>query len=207
MLAAKLVATGTLPKFAPDQNFGKVAGAPLSFRDTEGVGARGEHPSTTLRVVPLPVPGRFKAIAAHSTSPERGGGPPRSGGGGVGPSLVKPDSNVLTKAPAPVAEAPKAPAGPVIIPGRVDFQQAGCTPEYPRASLRNEETGVTRLTVTIGADGLVTDVVIAKSSGFRGLDNAVRAQLLSGSCKNKPGTVDGKPQATTTQVEYVWKLD
>lgn len=122
-------------------------------------------------------------------------------------SNVKPDSNVLTKAPAPVAEAPKAPAGPVIIPGRVDFQQAGCTPEYPRASLRNEETGVTRLTVTIGADGLVTDVVIAKSSGFRGLDNAVRAQLLSGSCKNKPGTVDGKPQATTTQVEYVWKLD
>jgi protein TonB len=122
-------------------------------------------------------------------------------------SNVKPDSNVLTKAPAPVAEAPKAPAGPVIIPGRVDFQQAGCTPEYPRASLRNEETGVTRLTVTIGADGAVTDVVIAKSSGFRGLDNAVRAQLLSGSCKNKPGTVDGKPQATTTQVEYVWKLD
>ena len=122
-------------------------------------------------------------------------------------SNVKPDSNALTKTVAPVAEVAKPAAGPVVIPGRVDFNQSGCTPEYPRASLRNEETGVTRLTVTIGADGMVTDVAIAKSSGFRGLDNAVRAQLLSGTCKNKPGTVDGKPQATTQTVEYVWKLD
>ncbi len=123
-------------------------------------------------------------------------------------SNVKPETNTMTKAAAPVvAEAPKAPAAPVTVPAHIDFQQAGCKPDYPRASLRNEEAGVTGLSVTVGADGNVTDVTVVKSSGFRGLDNAVRAQLLSGSCKNKPGTVDGKPQATTTRVDYVWKLD
>lgn len=121
-------------------------------------------------------------------------------------SSVKPESNVLPKTIAPVVtEAVKS--APVVIPARIDFEQSGCRPEYPRTSLRNEETGMTTLSVTTGADGLVTEVNIIKSSGFRGLDNAVRAQLLSGSCRNKPGTVDGKPQATTTQVQYLWKLD
>jgi protein TonB len=121
-------------------------------------------------------------------------------------SNAKPESNTIQKTAAPVTEAPKA-TGPSIVPAHIDFQQAGCKPEYPRASLRNEETGETGLTVTVGADGSVTDVAITKSSGFRGLDNAVRAQLMSGSCKNKPGTVDGKPQATQSRVNYVWKLD
>lgn len=121
-------------------------------------------------------------------------------------SQVKPESNVLPKTVAqPVVE--NKPAGPSMVPGVIDFNAAGCKPEYPRASLRNEETGTVMLSVVIGADGNVTDVKIDKSSGFRGLDNAVRAQLLSGTCKNKPGTVDGKPQTTTTKVQYVWKLD
>jgi protein TonB len=120
-------------------------------------------------------------------------------------SNVRPDSNVLPKAVAPVVS--ERPAGPSIVPAVINFEQAGCKPEYPRASLRNEETGTVVLSVVTGADGSVTEVKIDKSSGFRGLDNAVRTQLLSGSCKNKPGTVDGKPQATTTKVQYVWKLD
>lgn len=122
-------------------------------------------------------------------------------------SNVKPDSNAMTKAAPVVSDAPKAVAPPVVVAAKIDFEQGGCKPEYPRASLRNEETGVTTLSVTTGADGSVTAVNVIKSSGFRGLDNAVRSQLLSGSCRNKPGTIDGKPQETTTQVQYVWKLD
>jgi protein TonB len=122
-------------------------------------------------------------------------------------SNVKPEGNTMTKTVAPVSDAPKAVAAPVYVAAKIDFEQAGCKPDYPRSSLRNEETGVTTLSVTTGADGSVTAVNIVKSSGFRGLDNAVRAQLLAGSCKNKPGTIDGKPQETTTQVQYVWKLD
>ena len=118
---------------------------------------------------------------------------------------VRPDSNVLPKAIAPVVS--ERPPGQSIVPAVINWDQAGCRPDYPRASLRNEETGTTVLLVTVGGDGAVTDVKIDKSSGFRGLDNAVRALLMSGSCKNKPGTVDGKPQATQTKVAYVWKLD
>ena len=123
-------------------------------------------------------------------------------------SEVRPESNVIPKAvaaPSPVADT-KA-AGPSIVPGVIDFNVGGCKPEYPRASLRNEETGTVVLSVLIGADGSVSDVKIDKSSGFRGLDNAVKSQLMSGSCKNKPGTVDGKPQQTWAKVQYVWKLE
>lgn len=121
-------------------------------------------------------------------------------------SQVKPDSNVLPRTVQQPVVSEK-PAGPSIVPASINFEQAGCKPEYPRASLRNEETGTVVLSVLVGADGNVTDVKIDKSSGFRGLDNAVRSQLLSGSCKNKPGTVDGKPQQTWSKVQYVWKLE
>lgn len=122
-------------------------------------------------------------------------------------SNVKPENPTFakTQAAAP-ADTPK-PAGPVTVPAVIDFNVAGCKPEYPRASLRNEETGTVILSVLIGGDGTVSDVKIDKSSGFRGLDNAVRSQLMSGACKNKPGTVDGKPQPTWTKVQYVWKLE
>ena len=122
-------------------------------------------------------------------------------------SNVKPDNPVFAKTQQTAPSEPAKATGPVTVPGVIDFNVAGCKPEYPRASLRNEETGTVVLSVLIGADGAVSEVKIDKSSGFRGLDNAVRAQLMSGSCKNKPGTVDGKPQPTWTKVQYVWKLD
>ena len=122
-------------------------------------------------------------------------------------SNVKPDNPVFAKTQQTAPPEPAKPTGPVTVPGVIDFNVAGCKPEYPRASLRNEETGTVVLSVLIGADGAVSEVKIDKSSGFRGLDNAVRAQLMSGSCKYKPGTVDGKPQPTWTKVHYVWKLD
>ncbi|MCH8623131.1 energy transducer TonB, partial [Undibacterium sp. TS12] len=92
-------------------------------------------------------------------------------------SEVRPESNQLQKTPppAPAVVAEAKPAGPSIVPGVIDFNVAGCKPEYPRASLRNEETGTVQLSVLIGADGSVSDVKIDKSSGFRGLDNAVRS--------------------------------
>ena len=122
-------------------------------------------------------------------------------------SNVKPENPVFAKTQAAAPAEPAKATGPVTVPGVIDFNVPGCKPEYPRASLRNEETGTVVLSVLIGADGSVADVKIDKSSGFRGLDNAVRTQLMSGACKNKPGTVDGKPQQTWTKVQYDWKLD
>jgi len=57
----------------------------------------------------------------------------------------------------------------------------------------------------IGIDGRVADSKVAKSSGFRDLDNAARSALSR--CRFKPGLADGKPQQSWTKVQYVWKLE
>ena len=120
---------------------------------------------------------------------------------------VKPTSNELPKTVAQPAEGGEARA-PVIVPAQVKFGSTNCPPpDYPRSSLRNEESGVTVLNVTFGPDGVVSNAVVEKSSGFRTLDSAVKNYLMSGQCKaDKVGTVDGKPQSTTARVQYVWSL-
>ncbi len=94
-----------------------------------------------------------------------------------------------------------------VIPAVIDFRQPGCHPEYPREALSKNQTGTVILSVVTAADGHISDVKIDKSSNFELLDHAVRDKLLAGACKNKPGTLDGKAVATTTKVQYVWKLE
>ena len=104
--------------------------------------------------------------------------------------------------PPVVREAPTT--GQVLVPAVVDSRNCE-KPEYPRKSLRNEETGTVTLQFLIGLDGRVVESKIDKSSGSRDLDNAARAALSL--CKFKPGTVDGKPQQSWTKMQYVWKLE
>ncbi len=59
VLPPEFVPAGAFAQLAPHQHFGQIAGAPLAFRYLKSGIACGEHPSTTLRAVPLPVPGRF----------------------------------------------------------------------------------------------------------------------------------------------------
>ena len=89
----------------------------------------------------------------------------------------------------------------------INFETPGCKPDYPRQSLRNEETGTTKLEVAVSETGNIDTVNISKSSGFKGLDDSVRTQLLLGSCKAVPGKKDGNPIAASTKVSYVWMLD
>jgi protein TonB len=69
---------------------------------------------------------------------------------------------------APVAAAP-APARAVDLD---ENRISGNPPKYPIESLRKKEQGTVLLHLTVGADGSVTDIVIARSSGFERLDNA-----------------------------------
>ena len=85
------------------------------------------------------------------------------------------------------------------------FDAAKCKVEYPKASLMNEEQGVTSMSFLVNADGSVSDSKLEKSSGFKGLDKAAIKGLSS--CKFKPGTKDGAPAQTWTKVDYAWKLD
>lgn len=96
---------------------------------------------------------------------------------------------------------------PVVVAGRIDFQNPGCKIEYPREALKARLTGETFLTVIINPDGNIGEVTILKSSGHEILDNAVKDKLRSGSCQTAPGTVDGVPKPTQTKIRYVWKLE
>ena len=85
------------------------------------------------------------------------------------------------------------------------FDAKNCKAEYPKASLMNEEQGITSMSFLVSADGSVADSKLEKSSGFKGLDKAALKGLSA--CKFKPGTKDGAPAQTWTKVDYAWKLD
>lgn len=113
---------------------------------------------------------------------------------------VRPVSTELAKPPAPAPVVAK----PVVVAAVADFNSCA-KPEWPKASLRNEETGTVTLSFLIGTDGRVADSKVLRSSGFRDLDRA--AMLGIGKCQFKPGTIDGKPESTWMQMQYVWTLE
>lgn len=118
---------------------------------------------------------------------------------------VKPATNDLQKAPpAPPAPPAKAAATGIHVNAVADMSTCA-KPEYPKSSLRNEETGTSTLKFLIGLDGHVVEAQIVKSSGFRDLDKAAIGALSK--CKFKPGTTDGKPEQSWAPVAYVWTLD
>lgn len=119
-------------------------------------------------------------------------------------SQAKPQSTDLQRTPpAPPAQPAKA-SGPSKTPAVVNFDTCA-KPEYPKSSLRNEETGTSTITFLIGADGSVKDSKITKSSGFRDLDKAAQGAL--GKCRFKPATENGQPVETWQPVAYDWRLD
>ncbi len=122
-------------------------------------------------------------------------------------STVKPATNVLAPPAPPAQPAPAAPPGnpnPVRVAAVADFNTCA-KPEWPKASLRNEETGTVTLSFLIGTDGRVADSKIVKSSGFRDLDKAAISGISK--CKFKPGLTDGKPEQAWMQMQYVWTLE
>ena len=120
---------------------------------------------------------------------------------------VKPVTNELQK-PAPAAPptppAPAANPNPVRLSAVADFNTCA-KPEWPKASLRNEETGTVTLQFLIAVDGRVVDSKVMKSSGFRDLDKAALAGI--GKCRFKPAMVDGKPEQASMTMQYVWTLE
>lgn len=115
---------------------------------------------------------------------------------------VRPATTELAR-PAPPAP-PAANPNPVRIAAVADFNTCA-KPEWPKASLRNEETGTVTLSFLIGTDGRVADSKVLKSSGFRDLDKAALTGI--GKCRFKPGMTDGKPEQAWMQMQYVWTLE
>jgi protein TonB len=102
----------------------------------------------------------------------------------------------------------QAPPGPVATPAPPVAAIAdlnACKPEYPRASLLAEESGVVRVQFVVGPDSQLMSATVLKSSGFKNLDKAAVNGLSR--CKFKAGYKDGKPVQSTFTTDYVWKLD
>jgi protein TonB len=109
--------------------------------------------------------------------------------------------------PAPVAASVAAPtaAPPVRVAANLQASGTCQKPEYPALSRRREEQGSVMLKLLIGANGNVLESQIEQSSGYARLDEAARAGLSK--CQFKPGTVDGKPEASWASMKYTWRLD
>jgi protein TonB len=107
----------------------------------------------------------------------------------------------FTKAPPPQPGPVAPPAPPVAAIADLN----ACKPEYPRASLLAEESGVVRVQFVVGPDSQLMSATVLKSSGFKNLDKAAVNGLSR--CKFKAGYRDGKPVQSTFTTDYVWKLD
>lgn len=79
-----------------------------------------------------------------------------------------------------------------------------CKPEWPRTSLRYEETGKVTLSFIINEHGQVVQAKIGESSGHVALDHAALLGLAS--CV-LPALKEGQPVATWTTLQYVWTLE
>ena len=92
----------------------------------------------------------------------------------------------------------------------IDAGAAQCRPDYPAAAKRTGATGVTRIRFSVDASGRIAGSQILQSSGpsreHRLMDKAAAEALAQ--CPVQVGTDEmGRPQGTTTDVEYVWTLN
>jgi protein TonB len=113
-------------------------------------------------------------------------------------SLLAPAAHAQTSAPYfPKFARPQLRAEPLF---------DSCTKlVWPRASLRNEETGVVTLRFTIAPNGRLLKQDVVRSTGFPLLDKAASEGLST--CRFRPGSINGTPVQTVSYVQYVWTLE
>lgn len=106
----------------------------------------------------------------------------------------------LPRPAAPVREAaPTAPPAQVAMaPGVDPVPLSTPAPRYPPDALRNQESGTVMLRVDVGADGVPTQVQIAKSSRSRSLDRAASEAVRQ--WRFRPAQRNGQPVPGSVQV-------
>ena len=82
---------------------------------------------------------------------------------------------------------------------------SGCGPDYPGASRRFEEAGTVLVKALVDADGVPSQTVVGRSSGFERLDKAAMAAV---SCfRFAPGSIGGRPSPMWVQVPIRFVLE
>jgi protein TonB len=112
--------------------------------------------------------------------------------------------------PAPPAPPPPPPAPPVQRGPTTAAQPIARTFEvsdtdYPDASRRAGEEGVTGVQVTVGTDGRVRSCQVVVSSGFSRLDERA-CQIAQRRWRFRPAQEDGQAVEATLRRNYRWQL-
>jgi D-alanyl-D-alanine endopeptidase (penicillin-binding protein 7) len=108
----------------------------------------------------------------------------------------------------PVKRAPKSQPEPVA--ANADRERATVTftscekPQWPRADLEAGHEGTVTLAFLVGEDGKPRDSRIARSSGYRDMDEQARTAIEK--CLFLPATAQGKPVQSWMTMQYVWVL-
>ena len=109
--------------------------------------------------------------------------------------------------PVTPAPRPAEPASPDVVakavPGVDPTPLSSPAPRYPVEALRNGESGTVVLHVEVGADGVPTDIQIAKSSHSRSLDRAASEAVRQ--WRFHPAQRNGQPVAGSVQVPVAFK--
>ena len=77
--------------------------------------------------------------------------------------------------------------------------------QYPPISYDNAEEGTVTLLLAVQTDGSISDIQIARSSGYRRLDAAAQKALRN--IKLQPATCHGKPIAVRIHKSITFKID
>jgi protein TonB len=115
-------------------------------------------------------------------------------------------SKVASLPPPPkvVAPPPKPAAGPSA-PVLVAARGADCNSDYPSIAVRLNQTGVTRVTVSVDASGEVSNVAITNSSGFDSLDKAA-ITCVNRHWHFKPAMENGQAVPSTVVRDIKWQI-
>lgn len=87
--------------------------------------------------------------------------------------------------------------------GLLESPSACTTPEWPNEARRYEVDGITVLNFHISENGAIEDATVARSSGWKLLDDAAMRSLVK--CKFKQG-LDEHTRTATYPIQFVWTL-
>ncbi|HEY1931634.1 MAG TPA: TonB family protein [Acetobacteraceae bacterium] len=95
--------------------------------------------------------------------------------------------------------------GDMVVPPSPDIKFHNRKPSYPDEAVLHGEQGAVVLLVHVRPDGLVAGVEVARSSGYRTLDDAARETVRT--WHFLPSVQDGQPVAADVPIRIVYALD
>jgi protein TonB len=117
-----------------------------------------------------------------------------------------PSQTAIVLPPTPPIVPPRPADPPVTLTPARSIMGTHSTPEYPILSRRLGEEGTVRLSLTIGADGMVSDARIVRSSGFKRLDEAA-VDWVKRYWRYQPAMRGAMPVASMAEVALQFRLD